>query len=94
MICTTIREGKDCNFMTATGCNYNGGYCHELVDQCQGCGRTEEFSTKWYCTACPEPSTRWKTGNCNMATHVKAETGKKGQKINPLKASKRANKAR
>ena len=92
MRCTTIRAGKECPFMTAKGCTYNGGLCHEIVEQCNGCGRTTEFSAKWYCTACPEPSSRWKNGVCNMATHVKAESTTKAAKINPLKASKRANK--
>lgn len=94
MICTTIRPGKDCNFMKSSGCSYNGGLCYEVIENCQGCSRTEEFASKWYCTACPEPSTRWKNGVCNMATHVKAESSSKAQKINPLKASKRANKKR
>ncbi len=92
MICETIRKGKDCNFMTASGCSYNGGLCHEIIESCKGCERTEEFSTKWYCTACPEPSARWKNGRCNMATHVRGEAAGAAQKINPLKASKRAHK--
>ncbi|MFH1985944.1 MAG: PxxKW family cysteine-rich protein [Pseudomonadota bacterium] len=90
MICTTIRPGKDCNFMKSSGCSYNGGLCFEVVESCQGCSRTEEYSSKWYCTACPEPSVRWKNGACNMATHVKEEALAKAHKINPLKASKRA----
>jgi Family of unknown function (DUF6811) len=92
MLCTTIREGKECPFMTAQGCSYNGGLCYEIVEKCNGCNRAEEFSSKWYCTACPEPSIRWKNGVCNMASHVKAESAKKSAKVNPLKASKRANK--
>ena len=94
MQCTTIRPGQECPFMTAKGCSYNGGLCHEIVEQCNGCNRTTEYSTKWYCTACPEPAVRWKNGVCNMASHVKAETTSKAAKINPLKASKRANKKR
>ena len=35
MICTTIRPGKDCNFMKSSGCSYNGGLCFEVVDNCQ-----------------------------------------------------------
>jgi len=77
--------------MTANGCSYNGGICHETVESCDGCGRKVEFSAGWFCSACPEPSTKWKTGQCNLATHVaKAAVGSQ-QKINPLKASKRAN---
>ena len=72
MICTTIREGKECPFMTAPGCSYNGGICHEIVEQCNGCNRSSEFSAGWYCAACPEPTLKWKNGNCNLASHVSA----------------------
>jgi len=89
MFCTTIREGKECPFMTANGCTYNGGKCHEMVEQCNGCNRGSEFTTGWYCASCPEPSLKWKNGNCNMASHVKRAAAEKKQKINPLKASKR-----
>jgi len=92
LLCTTIREGQECAFMTPAGCSYNGGMCHEIVEQCDGCGRKSEYASKWYCTACPEPEAKWKNGNCNLATHVKTMRASKAQKINPLKASKRANK--
>ncbi len=90
MKCTTIRKGKECPFMSAKGCSYNGGLCHEVVEQCNGCNRTTEHSSAWYCTACPEPARKWQHGNCNLATHVAAAGSKKQAKINPLKASKRA----
>ncbi len=92
MICTTIRNGVECTFMTAHGCSYNGGLCHETVETCSGCNRVQEFSTGWYCTACPEPSLKWKNGNCNLASHIIIEKAGAKQKINPLKASKRARK--
>ncbi|MEJ2040689.1 MAG: PxxKW family cysteine-rich protein [Desulfosarcinaceae bacterium] len=90
MICQTVRKGSECVFMTAKGCGYNGGVCHEIVEACKGCGRAAEIEAGWYCSACPEPSTKWKNGNCNLATHVTSNTGVSAkQKINPLKASKR-----
>ena len=92
MICTTIRNGKECAFMSASGCSYNGGFCHETTENCNGCNRASEFSAGWYCTACPEPSLKWKNGNCNLASHVTQETVTNKQKINPIKASKRARK--
>jgi hypothetical protein len=92
MICDTIRKGEDCPFMTANGCTYNGGKCHTIIENCDGCSRTAEFSTGWYCSACPEPSLKWRYGNCNLASHVKAASNGKTQKINPLKASKRGSK--
>lgn len=92
MKCTTVRKGTECPFMTAKGCSYNGGSCHEAVEACKGCSRTIEMESGWYCMAAPEPSLKWKNGICNMATHVKAATVTTQAKINPLKASKRAHK--
>ena len=89
MICTTIREGQECPFMTAGGCSYNGGSCHQVTESCSGCGRSVELSSGWYCASCPEPSLKWKNGSCNLATHVTRSTASNGTKINPLKASKR-----
>jgi hypothetical protein len=90
MICTTIKESAECPFMSAKGCSYNEGICHQIVEQCQGCNRGAEYSAGWYCSACPDPSAKWKNGNCNMASHVSAAAGSTKAKINPLKASKRA----
>jgi hypothetical protein len=89
MICTTIRNDMECSFMTAKGCSYNGGVCQGLVEACDGCGRSKEFSAGWFCTACPAPAVKWKNGNCNLATHVTTEVVTNKVKINPLKASKR-----
>ncbi len=90
MDCTTVRNGKPCPFMTAEGCDYNGGICHEIVDRCDGCNRSVEFEAGWYCGAFPEPATKWKNGVCNFASHITGKaTETKNGKINPLKASKR-----
>lgn len=92
MICTTTRKGVDCPFMKPKGCSYTGETCHEIIEQCDGCKRTAEFPSGWFCTATPEPSMKWRKGNCNLATHVTTESSKTKVKINPLKASKRASK--
>jgi len=92
MICTTIRKGIDCPFMSAKGCSYNGNVCLEISEKCNGCDRTVEFPTGWYCSASPEPAMKWKSGNCNLATHVTEAVTETKAKINPLKASKRATK--
>ncbi len=78
--------------MTAKGCAYKGGICQQIVEQCSGCGRQGQYSSGWYCTACPDPSTKWRNGICNLATHVSASAPapENKQKINPLKASKRS----
>lgn len=92
MICTTVRSGMECSFMTKNGCSYNGGFCHEIVENCSGCGRKTQLPNGWFCTACPEPSLKWKNGNCNLATHVTTAAAATNVKINPLKASKRSRK--
>ncbi len=92
MVCKTVRDGMECPFMTVKGCSFNGGICHEIVDQCSGCNRSSEYQSGWYCAACPEPSVKWKNGNCNLASHVTTASSQKKSKINPLKASKRKNK--
>lgn len=76
--------------MDKKGCNFNGGHCHSIVEKCEGCQRVQEFPTGNYCTSFPDPSIKWRTGVCSMATHAKASNGTLANgKINPLKASKR-----
>ncbi len=91
MICETIKAGMECAFMTPKGCGYNGGKCYPIVEQCEGCQRVVELDSGKYCLSYPNPAIKWKTGYCNFATHVKFETYRQQQeKLNPLKASKRA----
>ena len=88
MICASIKEGVECFFMSKEGCQFNGGSCHPIVEQCEGCQKAQEFPSGVYCISFPEPAVKWRLGTCNMATHIKAEV-KKGVKVNPIKASKR-----
>jgi hypothetical protein len=90
MQCATVKVGVECVFMTKNGCSYKGGSCQQAIEACEGCARTIEFSSGWYCAACPEPSIKWKNGRCNLATHVKGEVKTEKVKVNPLKASKRS----
>ena len=91
MVCQTIKKGVDCIFMKKTGCNYNGGRCHPIVDQCNGCSKTLEFPSGLYCTSFTEPAAKWNGKSCPLGTHLKKETQENGQKrLNPLKASKRS----
>lgn len=90
MNCVSVKEGIDCFFMSKGGCQFNGGNCHTIIEQCEGCQRVKEFPTGNYCISFPDPSVKWRAGVCNMATHVKDTNGAQGNgKINPLKASKR-----
>jgi hypothetical protein len=90
MVCTTLRKGHDCIFMTKKGCQFNGGGCHPIVEQCAGCQRIVEYPTGMFCMSFPDPALKWKNGACNMATHVRAQKAAQNHKINPLKASKRS----
>jgi hypothetical protein len=90
MVCQTIKVGVECAFMSKTGCGFNGGSCYQINEKCEGCGKVIEHATGTYCMVYPDPNSKWSIGGCPMATHIKKETAANGQKINPLKASKRA----
>ena len=91
MVCSTVKEGYECSFMGKQGCQFNGGTCHTIVEECEGCNKVQDFPSGKYCLVFPDPSAKWRIGNCSMATHLKATEGKDkaGVKLNPLKASKR-----
>lgn len=91
MICNTVKSGFDCVFMTKKGCSYVNSSCKVVVEQCEGCGKIFEYESGKYCKVYPDPEGKWINGNCPTASHVKLEI-KEAQKINPLKASKRASK--
>jgi hypothetical protein len=92
MICQTIKVGVECGLMTKKGCGFKTGACLPIIEQCEGCAKVVEYPTGKYCKAYPEPSVKWLSGKCPTATHIKIEVKEAAQKINPLKASKRANK--
>jgi len=89
MVCDTLKQGVECAFMSKTGCRFNGGTCHPALEQCEGCQKMLELPAGKFCMIFPDPTVKWRLGNCNMATHVQVSNGQKGTKINPLKASKR-----
>ena len=92
MNCQTVKAGIDCGFMAKNGCGFKGGSCHPIVAQCDGCAKVMDFPTGRHCKVYPEPAAKWLSGKCAMATHIKTDVKEAVQKINPLKASKRANK--
>ena len=92
MVCQTVKTGQDCSFMTKKGCVYNGGSCHNIIDSCGECSKILEITTGKYCKVYPNPAGKWVFGKCPTASHIKSEIVETAQKINPLKASKRANK--
>lgn len=78
---------------TAEGVAVNGFIISACVEQCSGCDRVRTFDEQEFCSSYPDPAYKWKGGNCNFATHIKAQVTDKA-KVNPLKASKRAAKGR
>jgi hypothetical protein len=94
MLCTTVKTGVDCALMTKAGCGFNGGACNPVVDTCEGCQKIKELPTGRYCASYPNPAAKWKTGNCNFATHIKVEKAQPQGKVNPIKASKRGAKGK
>ncbi|MDR3604808.1 MAG: PxxKW family cysteine-rich protein [Syntrophaceae bacterium] len=90
MHCDTVRKGVNCSFMTKKGCSFTGGRCLTVVDKCQGCNRTSSLEDGIYCLVAATPASKWSNGDCNFATHLEKKKVEEAQKINPLKASKRA----
>ena len=93
MECDTVRAGtnfSECPFMGKKGCTYTGGSCNEIIEDCNGCNRVIEVSGKKYCKTVPDPTSKWKAGACNFASHITREKAMENiHKLNPLKASKR-----
>lgn len=90
MDCKTVKEGVECVFMTKNGCGFNGGICHTVIAECEGCAKVVEYPTGKYCSSAADPAAKWVRGLCNLATHIKKEEKTEALKLNPLKASKRA----
>lgn len=89
MVCQTAKKGTECFFMKKKGCDFNGGTCYTVVENCDGCNRIREYPEGKYCSSYPQPEIKWQNGGCNFATHTKEESQKQGKKVNALKASKR-----
>lgn len=89
MVCESVKVGVECLFMNKNGCQFNGGSCHPVVEQCGDCQKIQELPAGKYCLSFPDPAIKWRLGACGMATHIKASSPKHGLKLNPLKASKR-----
>ena len=90
--CSTIKTGRTCIFMKKAGCSYNGGSCHPVIEACQDCGNIETFPNGSFCRVYAEPALKWSPGPCNMSTNGNGKEEKEAptKKLNPLKASKRA----
>lgn len=79
---------------TGADVTLNGTILKPVIDKCEGCDRIRLFEGENFCSSFPVPAGKWRMGNrCNMATHVQNERAA-AQKVNPLKASKRASKGK
>ncbi len=65
-----------------------------VIDKCSGCERVVEEMGTTYCKSYINPAAKWKIGLCNFATHAKPDIKVTKVRINPLKAAKRASKAK
>lgn len=92
MECTIVKPGHACTFMSKGGCGFGdpSETCLTIADKCEGCDYVQEWPSGRYCGKFASPASKWQFGICNMATHVKVEEKVIEQKVNPLKASKRA----
>lgn len=92
--CITVRMNRFCPFMGAKQCTFTDGHCNPVVDKCEGCKNTETYNESLYCKTYMNPESMWLAGRCPMCTVQLEKVKVVEQKINPLKASKKAAKAR
>lgn len=52
-----------------------------IAEKCQGCDRVDQSGEVKTCTAFAFPEAKWRMGNCSMATHIKVEAAKTGEKV-------------
>jgi hypothetical protein len=67
-----------------------------IVEKCYGCGKTVTQTVMLtgevevlFCGTYAMPETKWRIGNCPMATHLQKEIKKQGF-VDPLKANKKS----
>jgi hypothetical protein len=67
--------------MAKSGCGFLGGACRTIPDKCEGCDRIKNYGEQKYCIAFPDPTVRWRIGNCSLATHIKVESKSDAAKV-------------
>jgi len=50
-----------------------------VIEKCEGCARTEVINDQELCLAYLTPASRWRLGNCALATHVTTIVGEEQQ---------------
>lgn len=71
---------------------FASGMFQPVVEKCAGCERVVEVDAVKYCRTYVNPTSKWRLGICNFATHEKPEIVTAKIRVNPLKAAKRASK--
>ncbi len=66
--------------MNGTAMNTLNADRRPIVEKCDGCDRIAGEGDSKTCTAFAFPDTKWRLGNCSMATHIKVEAAK-GEKV-------------
>ena len=74
--------------------SYSDGKFQPIIDKCEGCERIVEDGGSKFCQTYLYPEAKWRLGICNFATHQKPEIKVATVRVNPLKAAKRASKAK
>ncbi len=69
--------------------------CYPIIEKCEGCSHAAVEGEASYCDTYAKPDFQWKNGNCIASTHIEHHiVSAAEQKVNPLKASKRASRGR
>lgn len=66
--------------MTGTAMNKLNADRRPIVEKCEGCDRVASEGAVKTCSSFAFPDTKWRMGNCSMATHIKVESAK-GEKV-------------
>lgn len=63
-----------------------------IIEQCNGCDGivVGPDAGPSHCKRCYMPAAKWRTGKCNLASHVQIVIEKTEKKVDPLKANKRS----
>ncbi|MDR2368681.1 MAG: PxxKW family cysteine-rich protein [Deltaproteobacteria bacterium] len=81
MQCDSVKTGVECSFMAKKGCGFSGGTCRPITEKCEGCDRIKPHGEQKFCAAFPDPTVRWRLGNCSLATHIKTESKSDASKV-------------
>jgi hypothetical protein len=77
----SINPSPDSGAKSKGGAGFLGGTKRTIDAKCEGCDRIKLSEDKKFCAAYPDPTVRWRLGNCNLATHIKVETKAEASKV-------------